>query len=103
MQNLGGVHAFKAAAELIKELNLGEIKPEVWSESVFNSTCPSTLVDWCKPNKVRIVTCKDVSIGNYLDAHETALKIIYKQTMASYSNNTYILREAPRYSGKDGI
>jgi hypothetical protein len=95
------MEAFKTAAGLIHDLKLGDIKPEVWSESLFNSSCPSTLVDWCKPNKVRVVTCKDVSIGNYLEAHETATKILYKQTTALYSNNTYILREAPRYSGEN--
>ncbi|KAL4707323.1 hypothetical protein ACJJTC_019861 [Scirpophaga incertulas] len=98
LKELGGINAFKVAAQLIHYLRLGEIKEEVWSESIFNSTCPSTLVDWCKPNKVRIATCKDISIGNYIEAHETAAMIIYKQNTAQYSNNTYILREAPRYS-----
>ncbi|XP_063827371.1 angiotensin-converting enzyme-like [Ostrinia nubilalis] len=98
IKNLGGENAFKAAANLIKELNLGEIKPEIWQISVFNSSCPPVLVDYCKPNKMKVVTCKDVSIGNYLDAHETAMKIAFKQLTASYSNNTFILREAPRYS-----
>ncbi|CAH0672770.1 unnamed protein product [Chilo suppressalis] len=98
LMNLGGMKSFKAAAKLISDLKLGEIKPEVLSESVFNGTCPPTLIDWCKPNKVRIVSCKDVSIGNYLDAHEATMKILYKQATAMYSNNTFILREAPRYS-----
>ncbi|CAH0751872.1 unnamed protein product [Diatraea saccharalis] len=98
LMNLGGSNAFKSAANLINDLKLGEIRPEVLSESVFNSSCPPKLVDWCKPNKVRVVSCKDVSIGNYLDAHEATMKILYKQSTAMYSNNTYILREAPRYS-----
>ncbi|XP_028160304.1 angiotensin-converting enzyme-like [Ostrinia furnacalis] len=98
IKNLGGENAFKAAANLIKELNLGEIKPEIWQISVFNSSCPPVLVDYCKPNKMKVVTCKDVSIGNYLDAHETAMKIAFKKITASYSNNTFVLREAPRYS-----
>lgn len=67
---------------------------------MYNSSCPAVLVDWCKPNKIKAVTCKDVSIGNYIDAHETVMKIKYKQIINLHSNNTYILREAPRYSGK---
>lgn len=99
-QNLGGVEAFKQAAKLIKALNLGEADPDIWTESVFNSTCPPTLVDWCKPNKVKAITCKDVNIANFIEAHEAVMKIVYKQTINLHSNNTYILREASRYSGK---
>ncbi|KAH9634352.1 hypothetical protein HF086_000609 [Spodoptera exigua] len=98
LKNLGGVEAFKQAAKLIKALNLGDADPDIWTESVFNSTCPPTLVDWCKPNKVRAITCKDVSIANYIEAHEAVMKIVYKQTINLHSNNTYILREASRYS-----
>ncbi|KAF9791732.1 hypothetical protein SFRURICE_020131, partial [Spodoptera frugiperda] len=98
LKNLGGVQAFKQAAKLIKELNLGDADPDIWTESVFNSTCPPTLVDWCKPNKVRAITCKDVSIANFIEAHEAVMKIVYKQTINLHSNNTYILREASRYS-----
>lgn len=98
LKNLGGVEAFKQAAKLIKALNLGEADPDIWTESVFNSTCPPTLVDWCKPNQVRAITCKDVSIANFIEAHEAVMKIVYKQTINLHSNNTYILREASRYS-----
>ncbi|XP_075976077.1 angiotensin-converting enzyme-like protein Ace3 [Anticarsia gemmatalis] len=98
LKDLGGEAAFKQAAKLIQALNLGEADPEVLNESVFNSTCPPTLVDWCKPNKVRAITCKDVSIANYIEAHEAVMKIVYKQTINLHSNNTYILREASRYS-----
>lgn len=99
-QELGGLHAFQAASKLVQELNLGDIEADTWRESSFNGSCPSVLVDWCKPNKVRVVTCKDVSITNYLEAHETVMKIKYKETSALHSNNTYMLREAPRFSGK---
>lgn len=98
LKNLGGIEAYKAAADLIDYLKIGKMRPEVLSESIFNSSCPATLVDWCKPNKMRVATCKDVSIANYLDAHEAAMKIVYKQTTAAYSKNTFIIREAPRYS-----
>ncbi|KAJ8724332.1 hypothetical protein PYW08_015806 [Mythimna loreyi] len=98
LKNLGGAGAFKQAAKLIKALNLGDADPNIWTESVFNSTCPPTLVDWCKPNKVRVITCKDVSISNFIEAHEAVMKIVYKQTINLHSNNTYILREASRYS-----
>ncbi|KAJ0177900.1 hypothetical protein K1T71_006773 [Dendrolimus kikuchii] len=98
LKELGGIKAFKQAEELLKALNLGEIDSETFTHSVFNSTCPTTLVDWCKPNKMRVVTCKDVSIGNYIEAHESLMKIKYKQIINLHSNNTYALREAPRYS-----
>ncbi|XP_049870972.1 angiotensin-converting enzyme-like [Pectinophora gossypiella] len=98
LKELGGLKAFKEASKLIQELSFGELEPQIWEESVFNGSCPTILVDWCKPNKVRAVSCKDVSIGNYIDAHEAAMKIKYKQTTALHSNNTYLLREAARYS-----
>lgn len=98
LKDLGGLKAFKQAAKLITALNFGEMNPEVFSESIFNSTCPTTLVDWCQPNKMRAVTCKDVSLANYIEAHEAVMKIKYKQIINLHSNNTYILREAPRYS-----
>lgn len=100
LQGLGGLKAFKEAGKLVEELSFGEIEPQIWSESIFNGSCPTVLVDWCKPSRVRAVSCKDVSIGNYLEAHEAVMKIKYKQTTALHSNNTYILREASRYSGK---
>lgn len=96
---MGGRKVFKEAEKLLKSLFFGEVEQEFWTDSVFNSTCPTVLVDWCKPNKIRVITCKDVSIGNYLDAHEVIMKIKYKETINLHSNNTYILRDAPRYSG----
>ncbi|XP_059056502.1 angiotensin-converting enzyme-like [Achroia grisella] len=98
LKDLGGINAFKAAFNLIEELKLGELEADLWTDSIFNSTCPPVLLDWCKPNKVRIVSCKDVSLVNYVDAHEAAMKMKYKEIAAVHSNNTYILREAPRYS-----
>lgn len=98
LKDLGGSNAFKQAAKLIKALNLGDAEQEILTESVFNSTCPPVLVDWCKPNKVRAITCKDVSIANYIEAHEAVMKIVYKHNINLHSNNTYILREASRYS-----
>ncbi|CAH2040681.1 unnamed protein product, partial [Iphiclides podalirius] len=98
IKDLGGLKAFKEAEKLLKDLELGEIEPEIFAESQFNGICPTTIVDWCKPNKVRFVTCADVNIGNYMEAHEAATKIKYKITSALHSNNTYVLREAARYS-----
>lgn len=71
-----------------------------WSESKFDGTCPSVIIDSCKPNELKMYTCKDVGIGQYLDAHENVMKIKYKEIAAIHSNNSYILREANRYSGK---
>ncbi|KAI5636366.1 angiotensin-converting enzyme domain-containing protein [Phthorimaea operculella] len=99
IKEMGGAKAFKEASKLIQELNIGDIDPKIWDESAFNGSCPTILIDWCKHNKgPRVVSCKDVSIGNYLEAHEVAMKIKYKQTTALHSNNTYMLREASRYS-----
>ncbi|XP_061385352.1 angiotensin-converting enzyme-like [Danaus plexippus] len=98
LKDVSGLNAFKEANKLLKQLNLGEIPSEILKESAFNGTCPPTIVDWCEPNRMRFVSCKDVSIQNYMDAHETAMKIKYKITTGLHSNNTYVLREAPRYS-----
>lgn len=75
------------------------VEPYTWNKSIFNGSCPPVLVDWCKPNKLRVVSCKDVTIGNYIDAHDAVMKIKYKEIAALHSNNTYTLREANRYSG----
>lgn len=98
LKGLGGIKAFKEAEKLLQSLDFGDIEKEFWTESVFNNTCPTVLVDWCKPNKIRAVTCKDVSIGNYIEAHEAIMKVKYKEIINLHSNNTYLLREAPRYS-----
>lgn len=97
---MGGLKVFKEAEKLLKSLDFGEIDPEFWSNSIFNNTCPTISVDWCKPNKLRVITCRDVSIANYVDAHEAIMKIKYKETINLHSNNTYVLRDAPRFSGK---
>lgn len=75
------------------------VEPYMWNKSIFNGSCPPVLVDWCKPNKLRVVSCKDVTIANYIDAHDAVMKIKYKEIAALHSNNTYTLREANRYSG----
>ncbi|CAK1544141.1 unnamed protein product [Leptosia nina] len=98
LMDMGGLNAYKEAEKVIRHLNFGEIPPEIITESDYNGTCPSTIVDWCQPNKVKLVTCKDVSISSYMEAHEVAMKIKYKLIAATHSNNTYALREAPRYS-----
>ncbi|VVC89802.1 angiotensin-converting enzyme-like [Leptidea sinapis] len=98
LMDMGGLNAFKEAEKLIRHLNFGEIPTEILTESDYNGTCPTNIVDWCQPNKIRFVTCKDVSIANFIEAHEAAMKIKYKLIAATHSNNTYILREAPRYS-----
>ncbi|XP_045496861.1 inactive angiotensin-converting enzyme-related protein-like [Colias croceus] len=98
LMDMGGLNAFKEAEKLIKHLNFGEIPSEILTESDYNGSCPTSIVDWCQPNKMKYVTCKDVSIPNYMEAHEVAMKIKYKLIAATHSNNTYILREAPRYS-----
>lgn len=81
-------------------MNLGPLHSEIWEKSSFNNTCPTILVDGCTPKEIRVFTCKDVSIANYMDAHEAVMKIKYKEIAALHSNNTYILREANRHSGK---
>lgn len=94
------MNAFKEANKLISRLNVGEVPQDILDQSAFNGTCPPTIVDWCQPNKVKFISCQDVSIPNYMDAHETVMKLRFKLITALHSNNTYILREAPRFSGK---
>ncbi|XP_041988913.1 angiotensin-converting enzyme-like [Aricia agestis] len=98
LKDIGGLNAFSAADKLLTQLNIGDIGSEILEASVFNGSCPPVIVDWCQPNKLKFASCKDVSIANYMDAHEAAAKIRYKMTAAMHSNNTYILREAPRFS-----
>lgn len=92
--------AFTEAEKLLKDLELGGIEFEVFAESPFNGKCLTTIVDWCNPNKIRFVTCSYISLGNYIEAHEATTMIKYKITSALHSNNTYVLREVSRYSGK---
>lgn len=99
-KNVGGKVAFSKAAKLIEDLNFGELEAQFWTESKFDGSCPTVLVNSCKPNKIKAFTCKDVSIGHYLDAHEAVMQVKYKEIASVYSNNTYILREANRYSGE---
>ncbi|XP_072949997.1 angiotensin-converting enzyme-like protein Ace3 [Epargyreus clarus] len=98
LKELGGQKLYKEAEKLLNILQLGDIDPLIMNESLFNATCPTEIVDWCKPNRMRFVTCKDISIENYMEAHEILMKIKYKMITALHSNNTYVLREASRYS-----
>ncbi|KAI8420765.1 hypothetical protein MSG28_007978 [Choristoneura fumiferana] len=98
LKDLGGLNAFHEASKLLEDLNMPAVEPYTWDKSIFNSSCPPVLVDWCKPNKLRVVSCKDVTISNYIDAHDVVMKIKYKEIAALHSNNTYTLREANRYS-----
>ncbi|XP_068623764.1 angiotensin-converting enzyme-like [Battus philenor] len=98
IKELGGLRAFKEAEKLLKLLEMGDIDEEIFTDSYFNSSCPADIVDSCKPNKLKFITCEDVSLGNYIETHEAATKIKYKLISASHSNNTYVLREATRYS-----
>ncbi|KOB76052.1 Angiotensin-converting enzyme, partial [Operophtera brumata] len=85
LKEMGGRKVYKEAEKLLKSLFFGEIEQVFWSDSVFNSTCPTVLVDWCKPNKIRVSTCKDVSIGNYVDAHEAIMKINWSEFRKNFS------------------
>lgn len=79
---------------------MGQLDSKFWSDSKFDGTCPTVITNFCKPNLIKVYTCKDVSIGNYLDAHETVMTVMYKELAAVHSNASYSLREANRYSGK---
>lgn len=98
LKNVGGKHAYEKAAQLVEELKFGSMDVKFWTDSKFDGDCPSAVIDSCKPNFVKVYTCKDVSIGHYLEAHENIMKIRYKEIAAIHSNNSYILREANRFS-----
>ncbi|XP_012285768.1 angiotensin-converting enzyme [Orussus abietinus] len=68
---------------------------EFWENSQFNGTCPSELISFCRDGEMRVSTCSEASISNYLDAHKNVAKILVNQMMADHAS---MLSTANRYS-----
>ncbi|KAJ8676306.1 hypothetical protein QAD02_012093 [Eretmocerus hayati] len=89
-----GRSAYKYAANLGKRL-LGQTpRSDFWSNSDFTAKCPSTLINFCKLGQMRVSTCNESSISNYLAAY----KHVGKALLHQMSGKPTILNHANRYS-----
>lgn len=66
-----------------------------WKESHFHGQCPSRLINFCRNAVLRVSTCFEPSISNFLTAHKNVGKIVFNQLSAE---NTPVLNTANRYS-----
>lgn len=68
---------------------------EFWDKSYFNKECPATLINFCKEGVMRVSTCFEPTISNYLAAHKNVAKVSFSQMSVE---DTPVLNTANRYS-----
>lgn len=85
-KNLFGEKLYKVASQL--GVSMLKISPEAnfWEHSEFNRTCPTRIVNFCREGKMRVFTCYEASLSNYITAHKNVGKILFNQ-LASRSSN----------------
>jgi len=94
-KNYTGRSLYEVASGLGSRLLKRVPEAEFWQSSKFNGQCPSVLLNFCRYGKMRVSTCSEASMSNFLGAHEDVGKILFNQ-MAS--GNTPVFSTANRYS-----
>ncbi|XP_077285728.1 angiotensin-converting enzyme-like [Arctopsyche grandis] len=99
-RKIGGKEAFKSASSMLHRLNLKDLKDIFFSDSKFDKECPIRLVNFCRDG-VKAFSCNQSTLPLFLDAHEAAMAVKHSELKASLSSNSYIFKEANRYSALD--
>ena len=74
---------------------------DFWKNSYFYGQCPPKLVNFCKDAVLRVSTCFEPTISNYLSTHKIVGKIVFNQLSVE---DTPILNTANRYSAlEEGV
>ncbi|XP_032453700.1 angiotensin-converting enzyme [Nasonia vitripennis] len=95
-----GRSLYKVASSLGKRFLGQSVSPyhqaesDFWGNSNFRAECPGSLVSFCKLEKIRVSTCNEPSIANYLAAHKNVAKILLHQMSSKFP----ILNDVNRYS-----
>lgn len=99
-QHIGGKSAFRVASRMLHTIGLKDLKDKFFERSEFNKkSCPIKMINFCKSG-VQAFTCNQTGLSKFLDVHDAAMVVKHSELKSSLSPNTYIYREANRYSGK---
>ncbi|XP_043267787.1 angiotensin-converting enzyme-like [Venturia canescens] len=90
-----GKKLYQEASKLGQILLRHVPQADFWKESNFRGQCPSHLINLCKDGKMRISTCSEASVANFISAHKNVAKILATQ-MSHHAEP--ILSVANRYS-----
>ncbi|XP_034950729.1 angiotensin-converting enzyme-like protein Ace3 [Chelonus insularis] len=100
-KNMAGLNLYKSASGLAKIVLKHVPEAQFFNESNFQGQCPSHLINFCKEGKVRVITCSESSITNYLSAHKDIAKVMIHQMSDETSP---ILNIENRYSAiEEGV
>lgn len=94
-QKLLGRSMYKTASAMSSQILSQAPQAGFWKESHFHGQCPSRLINFCRNAVLRVSTCFEPSISNFLTAHKNVGKIVFNQLSAE---NTPVLNTANRYS-----
>ncbi|XP_023318505.1 angiotensin-converting enzyme-like isoform X2 [Trichogramma pretiosum] len=89
-----GKMLYKSASSLGKKFLGTAPLSDFWTESIFKDKCPTKLVNFCLKDKLRVSTCYEPSLSNYLTAHKNIAKVLLHQM----SSKSPIIAESNRYS-----
>lgn len=95
-RKLLGKSLYKTASAMSAQILSQVPEAEFWEKSHFNQQCPSKLINFCKNAVLRVSTCFEPTISNYLSAHKNVGKIVFNQLSVE---DTPVLNTANRYSG----
>ncbi|XP_050574084.1 angiotensin-converting enzyme-like [Bombus affinis] len=92
---------YKIASAMSTQILSQAPQADFWKNSYFYGQCPSKLVNFCKDAVLRVSTCFEPTISNYLSTHKNVGKIVFNQLSVE---DTPILNTANRYSAlEEGV
>nr|XP_033336787.1 angiotensin-converting enzyme-like isoform X1 [Megalopta genalis] len=94
-RKLLGKSLYEIASHMGAQLLNNVPQYEFWRNSNFNGHCPSKLIHFCKDSNVRVSTCYQPTLSNFLSAHKNIGKVLFNQMSA---DNVPVLTIANRYS-----
>nr|XP_031845275.1 angiotensin-converting enzyme-like isoform X1 [Nomia melanderi] len=94
-RKLLGKTLYKRASDMGMQLLKHVPNSEFWDKSRFNQQCPSKLINFCKGGNLRVSTCYEPTVSNFVSAHKNVGKTLFNQMSA---NNIIVLNTANRYS-----
>ncbi|CAL7934213.1 unnamed protein product [Xylocopa violacea] len=90
-----GKSIYKTASTMSKKMLSQVPQADFLENSRFNQQCPSKLINFCKDAVLRVSTCFDPTISNFLSAHKNIAKVVFNQLSVE---ETPVLNTANRYS-----
>ncbi|XP_076766424.1 angiotensin-converting enzyme [Xylocopa sonorina] len=94
-KKLIGKSMYKTASIMSKKILKQVPQADFWENSRFSQQCPSKLINFCKGAVLRVSTCFDPTISNFLSAHKNVAKVVFNQLSVE---KTPVLNTANRYS-----